>query len=123
MDFENLTVRELMAALEDGSVTREWVAMLPGVLGQGARTALHLQTSHLLWPSGDEFRRVLAIALRDPRSGRPPELGKTAQVIGCDTKTLIRHCWRHLGVKTWRELLNLLIAPGLANEPSETDGA
>lgn len=125
MEFENLTVRELMAALEDGSVTQESLAKIPGVLGQGARNSLHLQEAHLLWPDPHKFRRVLATGLRDPRSGRPPELGKTAQVIGCDPKTLMKHCWRHLGVRKWRELLNRLVTQGMAaisTDPSAPDG-
>ena len=113
MDLQDMTVREIQAALKDGTLTEEDLASLPGALGKGAQMVVNLSRSHESFPDREEFITNLASALQNPASGRPPEKGKTARLLGCDEKTMMRYLLKYLHLKTWHALLARLLESGI----------
>ena len=74
---------------------------------------VNLSRSHESFPDREEFIVSLAAALQNPASGRPPEKGKTARLLGCDEKTMMRYLSKYLQLKTWRALLARLLESGI----------
>lgn len=126
LDLGNMTLNEVEAGLEQGTIQRKDLCDFGGIIGAAFRFLMSGSFRKSMFDDPPEFPIMLARVL--PYSGKPPQLGRVAQELGCDAKTVLKYTDKHWGVHTWGEFLASLISgeiklpdPDGTQDPSQTD--